>query len=156
MQQYLTRKNSLGLAFAAAAVALSAPASAQVAGWTGRYVWEENVGRQGGSSPSDSIAAFITYTLSIGPGNGATGCTLNGQGFQTNKRIQCTVTPRGNTIIVKFYRFGPDNMFNDGYTRGQALFTLTRTGRGLTTTLQGLRASNRGTPRVGRLFHPSR
>lgn len=127
-------------------------ASAQPAEWTGRYVWEENVGRHGGTTPRDSITAFITYTLSIGPGNGSTGCRLNGEGLQTNKQIQCTVTPRGAAIIVKFYRYGPDNMFNDGYRPGQALFTLTRTPRGLSTALQGLSASSRTTPRTGKLF----
>ena len=152
MKTHLIGTNAITLALAAAAATLPAPASAQVGGWTGRYVWEENVGRQGGSDPRDSIMAFITYTLSIGPGNGPTRCALNGQGFQTNKRIQCTVTPRGNSVIVKFYKYGPDNMFNQGYRPGQALFTLTRTRFGVTTSLQGLTASNRSTPRRGKLF----
>ena len=152
MKTYLAGTNAITLALAVAAATLPAPASAQVAGWTGRYVWEENVGRHGGSDPRDSIVAFITYTLSIGPGNGPTRCALNGQGLQTNKRIRCTVTPRGNALIVKFYRYGPDNMFNDRYRPGQALFTLTRTRFGITTSLQGLTASSRSTPRRGKLF----
>ena len=139
---------------AAATTALPANAAAQVASWDGRYVWEESVGQHG--VPGEGIAAFITYTLAVGPGNGPTRCTLNGQGLQTNKRIQCTVTPRGNAAIVKFYGYGPDNMFRDGYSTGQVLFTLTRGPAGITTSLQGLTASSRSTPRSGRLFRPVR
>lgn len=146
-------RNPLATAIGLALVATAAtPASAQVAGWNGRYVWEENVGRHGGSSPDDSIVAFITYTLSIGPGNGPTGCTLNGQGFQTNKRIRCTVTPERGSIVVKFHGYGADNMFDSGYRRGQALFTLNRSPRGIATQLQALTASSDATPRAGNLF----
>lgn len=152
MNMHLMAPKSFALALAVAAAALPAAASAQVAGWNGRYVWEESVGRHGGNTPRDSIAAFITYTLSIGRGNGPTGCTLNAEGLQTNKRIQCTVTPRGNAAIVKFYKYGPDNMFGDGYRPGQPLFTLTRTRGGIATALQGLSASSRTTPRSGKLF----
>lgn len=144
----------LGIASATltlAAVA-SQPASAQVATWQGRYIWEEDVGRYGGPDKRDSVVAFITYTLHIGPSAGATGCSLEGQGFQTNKRIRCTVTPQGRSAIVKFYGYGPDNMFDSGYRRGQPLFTLTRGPRGIVTTLQGLKASSRTTPRSGTLF----
>lgn len=143
--------------FAAAAATLAAalptaPAdAAPLASWHGRYVWEENVGRQGGSAPGEGIVAFVTYTLSIGPGNGATGCTLNGQGFQTNTRILCTATPQGNSVIVKFYKFGPDNMFGS-YRIGAPLFTLTRGPGGLTTRLAALIKSSDSTPSVGRLF----
>jgi hypothetical protein len=143
---------SVALTLVAAAAALPAAAPAQVAGWTGRYVWEEDVGRHGGNDPRDNIAAFITYRLQVGPGAGPTGCRLEGQGLQTNKRIQCTVTPQGRSAIVKFYGYGPDNMFDDGYRRGQTLFTLTRGPRGITTTLQALKPSNRTTPRSGTLF----
>ncbi len=151
MRTKVSTKALIGLSLAAAAT-LAVPASAQLAGWNGRYVWEEGVGRQGGSDPRDSVAAFITYTLSIGPGNGPTRCTLNGQGFQTNKRIRCTATPQQGGIVVKFYGYGADNMFDDGYRPGQPLFTLTRTPRGIVTRLQGLRASSDATSRTGRLF----
>lgn len=146
------RAKWMALTLAAAAAVLPAAAPAQVAGWNGRYVWEEDVGRHGGTDPRNSIVAFITYRLQVGPGAGPTGCRLDGQGFQTNKRIRCTVTPQGSSAIVKFYGFGPDNMFDDGYRRGQALFTLTRAPRGLTTTLQALKPSNRTTMRSGTLF----
>ena len=39
--------------------------------------------------------------------------------------------PQGRSAIVKFYGYGPDNMFDSGYRRGQPLFTLTRGPRGI-------------------------
>ncbi|PCD04296.1 hypothetical protein COC42_08425 [Sphingomonas spermidinifaciens] len=146
------RSVALTIAAATAAASLPTAAAAQVAGWHGRYVWEEDVGRRGGTDPGDSIAAFITYRLQVGPNAGSTGCRLEGQGLQTNKRILCTITPQRGSAIVKFYGYGPDNMFDDGYRRGQTLFTLTRGPRGITTTLQALKPSNRATPRSGTLF----
>jgi hypothetical protein len=142
---------SIGLIIAAAAATLAPHAAAQTAGWNGRYVWEEAVGRHGGSTPSDSVAAFITYTLAIGPGNGPTGCLLSGQGLQTNRRIQCTVTPRANAITIKFYKFGTGNV-GGRYPSGAALLTLSRTRGGITTTLHGLGPSGNATPRNGQLF----
>ncbi|WP_156348979.1 MULTISPECIES: DUF5991 domain-containing protein [unclassified Sphingomonas] len=153
MRTRFAATTTITLSLAAMAATFTTPASAQDAGWNGRYVWEENVGRHGGNTPTDSIVAFITYTLGVGPGNGPTGCTLNGQGFQTNKRIRCTVTPQGKSIVIKFHGYGADNMFDSGYRRGQALFTLTRTPRGLVTALQALTASADATPRTGKLFY---
>ncbi|MEP9400449.1 DUF5991 domain-containing protein [Sphingomonas silueang] len=138
---------ALGLATLATAPATAAPLSS----WYGRYVWEENVGRHGGDTPQDSIAAFVTRTLSIGPGNGATGCTLNGQGFQTNTRILCTATPQGDSVVIKFYKFGPDNMFGN-YRIGSTLLTMTRTPGGIVTRLAAMGPSSDATPRTGKLF----
>ncbi|MEN3748240.1 DUF5991 domain-containing protein [Sphingomonas sp. HF-S3] len=137
---------------AAAIPAVATPAAAQAGGWNGRYVWEEDVGRHGGTTPSDSITAFITYTLTIGPRAGPTRCMLNGQGFQTNRRIQCTAVPNGATLTVKFRRFGAENFPGDSWAPGQTLFTLSRGKRGIATSLQALTPSNRTTPRSGTLF----
>jgi hypothetical protein len=138
---------------AAAAIPAGAiPASAQGSGWNGRYVWEENVGRHGGTTPTDGITAFITYTLTIGPLAGPTGCMLHGEGYQTNRQIQCTAIPRGTMVAVKFRRFGAENFPGDNWSPGQTLFTLNRGKRGITTSLQALTPSNRATPRSGTLF----
>jgi hypothetical protein len=138
---------ALGLALAGVPAATAAP----LPEWSGRYVWEEPIGRIGGSTPADSLVAFVTYTLALGPGNGPAGCTLNGQGYQTYRRLQCTATPQGNSVIVTFYRFGPDNI-GGSYPVGAPLFTMTRTPDGIVTQLQALRASSDMTPQTGRLF----
>lgn len=153
MKTHSIRALAIGAAmFTAATLPAAAAPSAIQGGWNGRYVWEEDVGRHGGTTPSDSITAFITYTLTIGPGAGPSGCSLNGQGLQTNRRIQCTAVPGGNTLVVKFRRFGAENFPGDSWSAGQSLFTLSRGKRGITTALQALTPSNRNTPRGGMLF----
>lgn len=133
------------------AAATTAPATAQVAGWNGRYVWEESLGRIGGSNPRESVATFITYTLSLGAGNGSTGCMVRAEGYQTNLRLQCTATPQGKALIVKFYRFAaPAGGYQ--YRMGAPLFTLTRTRTGIVTRLQALGPASDASPRSGRLF----
>lgn len=142
-----------GAGAAGSSSAAGAAQSAPLAAWNGRYVWEESLGRIGGSSPSEGAAAFVTHTLSLGPGNGATGCTLNAEGFQTNTRMLCTATPSGTSVVViKFYKFGPDNA-RGRHTMGERLLTLTREPGGtIGTQLEGLRASSDAAPRKGRFF----
>lgn len=136
---------------AAASAADPTPVSGLPA-WHGRYVWEESLGRIGGSLPSEGAAAFVTHTLTLRAANGTTRCVLEAQGFQTNTRIQCTATPQGVSVIIKFYKFGPDNV-GGRYTLGERLFTLTRDGGGgLTTQLEGLTPSSDATVRKGRFF----
>ncbi|MET3494625.1 DUF5991 domain-containing protein [Variovorax boronicumulans] len=142
---------AVGAGTAASANAGRALPSAPLAAWNGRYVWEESLGRIGGSSPSEGAAAFVTHTLSLGPGNGATGCTLNAEGFQTNMRMLCTATPSGTSVVVKFYKFGPDNVRGQR-TTGERLLTLTREPGGIVTQLEGLRPSSDAAPRKGRFF----
>lgn len=127
------------------------PSSRALSAWHGRYVWEESLGRTGGSSPSEGVASFVTYTLSIGPDQGPTGCTLDASGFQTNTRMQCTATPTGPSVVVKFYRFGPDDV-RGRHATGDRLLTLTREGSGLVTQLEGLQPASDRTARRGRLF----
>ena len=128
----------------------AAPSGPLVA-WHGRYVWEESLGRIGGSSPAEGAAAFVTHTLSLGPSAGATGCTLNAQGFQTNTRVLCTATPVGTSVDIKFYRAAPGNV-GGRHAIGDRLFTLTRDGGGIGTRLEALDPASDSTPRTGRLF----
>lgn len=148
-------KAATGLCLALAAMTAAPAVAAPLSNWHGRYVWEEHVGRRGGSAPGEGIEAFVTYTLALGPGNGPTGCRLIGQGLQTNRRIQCTATPQRDSVVIKFYRFGPDNI-GGGYRTGTPLFTLTRTQTGVVTRLQGLRPSSDATRDTGRLFQRAR
>lgn len=136
-----------------AATAASPTKAAPLAAWQGRYVWEESLGRIGGSSPSEGAAAFVTHTLSLGPGNGSTSCTLNSAGFQTHTRMLCTATPSGTSIVIKFYKFGPDDVRDrTAMAIGAPLLTLHRDPSGIATQLQGLNPASDATPRSGRLF----
>ena len=120
--------------------------------WHGRYLWEESLGRIGGASSSEGVASFVSYTLALGPGNGATGCTLSAQGYQTMMRMQCTATPSGASMVtIKFYKFGADNV-RGRHTMGERLLTLTRDGGGIQTQLEGLNPASDATARQGRLF----
>ena len=128
------------------------PPSTPLAAWNGRYVWEESLGRIGGATAAEGAAAFVTYTLALGPGNGATSCTLNAQGFQTNMRMQCTATPQGGAVVIKFYRYGADNL-RGKHAMGERLMTLRPDGAGgITTQLETLQPASDATTRSGRLF----
>jgi|GEM_PF-4871170 len=119
--------------------------------WHGRYVWEESIGRVGGSAPSEGVAAFINHTLVLGPSAGSTSCALNGDGYQTHRRIICTATPEGQSLVIKFYQFAPGNALGR-HQVGQRLFTLTRAPEGVVTRLEGLAPAVDNMPRSGMLF----
>ncbi len=133
------------------------PASAGTpsSAWHGRYVWEESLGRIGGATPSEGMAAFINHSLVLGPSAGATGCVLNGDGYQTHRRIICTATPEGQSLVIKFYKFAPDNALGR-YQVGQRLFTLTRGPEGVMTRLEGLGRAADHMPRSGMFFRLTR
>lgn len=128
----------------------AAPGTSQAA-WQGRYVWEESVGRIGGAAPSQGVAAFITHMLVLGPSAGPTSCALSGDGYQTHRRIICTATPEGRSLVIKFYKFGPDNALGR-HQVGERLFVLTRMPDGLMTQLEGLTPAIDNAPRSGALF----
>lgn len=147
MFRSFTAAVTAGLAtLALAPVAEAAP----LATWHGRYVWEESLGRIGGDTPADGLAAFVTTTLVLGPSAGPTQCRINAEGYQTYKQMQCTATPEMNALVIKFYKFNADS--TGRYTLGTPLFRMTRTPGGLVTRLQAMQPSSDATPRSGRLF----
>lgn len=138
---------------AVVALALSAPAhAASTPGWDGTYIWEDPLGRVGGSNAAEGVAVFVTYTLTIGLGTGETGCWLTIEGYQTDQEIACTAVAQGTSLVVKF-----DSLVNSArparYPAGAALLTLTR-GGALVTQLQALKDS-RNVARKGLLFRPA-
>lgn len=140
----------IGLGMVALSVAAPAGA-ARLADWYGRYVWEESLGRIGGATPAEGVAAFVTHTLTLGRSGGSTGCMLNAEGFQTDEHIRCTATPQGNALVVKFYGLAAQSR-GATYRRGTPLFTLMRTPAGLVTRLQASGPTSDAGPRRGRLF----
>lgn len=75
---------------------------------------------------------------------------LTAEGFQADSRIQCTATPQGQALIIKFYKSASAS--SDRYRIGAALFTLSRTRSGIVTRLQALSPAIDHSPRSGRLF----
>jgi hypothetical protein len=122
------------------AAAIAAPAVAQPANWHGTYVYEEEVGPTGGGNTPGAPVAFITYRLTIG----AKGCVLTAQGYQTDKQVDCTVTPQGKSAVIKFRRYSgsPTPPQYNRFTSGQPLLTLTRSPRGVVTKWQGITLSS--------------
>lgn len=149
---FKTIKTALALTFATAAVAIPTVSSAApLSTWYGTFVWEESLGRIGGDTPQDGIAAFTTYRLTIRPAARDAGCIVNIEGYQRYEQLKCTATPEGEKVIVKLYKFRDSDQGR--YPSGTPLFTLIRTENGIMTQLQALDPSSDRTPRAGRLFH---
>ena len=138
------------LALAALACAVAAPAIA-VPRWTGRYIYEESLGRD----LSGTTALFITHTLTLSPGGG---CSLLTEGVQTYVRVRCRTVRQGDALAVLFRSYddrdGANGLGPRQYRPGTALFTLTPTNRGLVTRWQGYERAPKG-PRAGRYFRRS-
>lgn len=140
-------------AWALAALTLPAPAqAASTPGWDGAYVWEDALGRIGGSDATESAAAFVTYTLMIGIGTGETGCWLSIEGYQSDEEIACTAAAQGTSLVIRFEHTA-NSARPPRYAKGAALLTLTR-GGALVTQLQALKDSS-NVARKGLLFRPA-
>lgn len=75
---------------------------------------------------------------------------LTGEGYQLNVQMQCTATPQGKSVIIKFYKFGANAPGR--YAMAAPLFTMSRTESGIVTRLQALQPSSTATPHTGHLF----
>ena len=139
----LSRALAAGSALAAATLTLTSPAAAQgrpsaaALSWYGTYTAQEMVERGQGA-----LYAPVDYRLTVTNN----GCRLRAQGVMTDYDIRCTARINGQSLIIGFQSFGDGSMRNQydvaPYRRGEALFTLTRNGRALRTTWQGLSTNN--------------
>lgn len=108
-------------------------ASAHAAGpWDGTYVYEQGLGKGTGG-----ISLFVTHTLTIdGPQ-----CGLVAEGYQTDERIRCKATAKGDRLEVSFVSFRDGSTVNrfgvKEYEANHPLFTLARKGDAIATTWQG-------------------
>lgn len=116
---------ALGLIAAATIAATPAP-------WTGKYVFEEEIG----PNLSKTMVNFITHELTLT----ATDCRLKAQGYQTDEEIRCTAQPRGANLELRFKSYGDGRTVNKYGTRiyevGEPLLTLSRPAGKLTTRFQ--------------------
>lgn len=149
MPNLLKSAAAIGLALVAPLAAVPAVA-APLSTWYGTFVWEEALGRVGGPAREDSVAIFVTHTLTLGAAAGSTGCLLRAEGYQTDEQIKCTATPEGESVIIKYYAFRPNPRYR--YPSGTPLFRIARTERGLVTRLQAYRPTSDASPATGRLF----
>lgn len=110
----------VALAMATAACAGSAP---DKAGWSGRYHYDFDAGKNAAGT-----GMVVSYTLTLAPG----ACRFTAEGYQTDETILCEAkqTPAGLDIDFKSYGDGKatDAYGNAEYTVGQALFTLQNKG----------------------------
>lgn len=116
------------LLLATALIAIVVPATAAAPGWTGRYSFENGLGRNAGGTYMS-----IEHNLVIGPRS----CRLTASGYQTDTDIICRANGAGGTLTVNFVSNGDGRIANQygviQYRPGQTLFTLTRSPRGLVT-----------------------
>jgi hypothetical protein len=129
--------------------ATAAPALAQGA-WTGRYVYEEPLGRD---AVGTGITISVVHRLTLAPGS----CRLDAQGYQTDTHIRCRAVPLGpNRLQVRFVSHGdgrPTNQFGVAqYRPGQPLLTLTRAPGGRLVTTWQAYGLNSGA-KTGRFLH---
>lgn len=147
-----------GLAFAGISFAAASPAEAQrrpspaALSWYGTYVYSQQVPRGSGDN---MIMGSVDYRLTVTN----RGCRLDMQGVMTNTHIRCSARINGQNLVVSFLSYTNGRQVNEYGTRlyrpGQALLTLQRSGRGLTTHWQAIRPDD-DRVRSGRYFRKIR
>lgn len=139
------RTLAAGMALVAAAMAVASPATAQdrpsaaALSWYGTYTAQEMIPRGMGQG---QIMAPINYRVTVTND----GCRFRSEGVMTDQDIRCTARISGQSLIIGFYSYSNGSMRNEydvaRFRRGQPLLTLTRSGRGLRTTWQGISPGN--------------
>lgn len=86
--------------------------------WAGTYTFEEDGGRNAGGT-----AIFIGHELVIMPTDDGLRATLQSNGYQTSKDLNCTVKVNGTKLEIYFESYGEDNVL-ESYAAGDLLLTL--------------------------------
>ena len=87
-------------------------------GWAGSYLFEEDGGRNAGGT-----AIFITHELNVMETDDGLRATIQSNGYQTSKDLNCTAKVVGNKLEIYFESYGESNMF-ETYSQGDLLLTL--------------------------------
>jgi hypothetical protein len=98
---------------------LVATASAQKE-WIGHYTFEEDGGRNAGGT-----AIFISHELVVMESDDGLIATLQSNGYQTSKDLNCKAKAIGNKLEIYFDNYGENNIF-ESYAPGDLLLTLER------------------------------
>lgn len=111
---FTMKRAVLSLAFALVCVA-SAIGQAE---WVGTYSFDEDGGRNAGGT-----AIYITHELFVMETDDGLRATLQSNGYQTSKDLNCTARVKGNKLEIFFDSYGEDNVF-ESYSPGDLLLTL--------------------------------
>lgn len=96
---------------------LCAAASAQKE-WVGTYTFDEDGGKNAGGTP-----IFIVHELVVMETDDGLRATLQSNGYQTSKDLNCSAKVLGNKLQIIFESYGENNVF-ETYEKGDLLLTL--------------------------------
>lgn len=86
--------------------------------WVGTYMFEEDGGKNAGGT-----AIFIVHELTVMETDDGLRATLQSNGYQTSKDLNCTARVKGNKLEIVFDSYGENNVF-ETYSPGDLLLTL--------------------------------
>ena len=93
--------------------------------WIGSYTFDEDGGRNAGGT-----VIFIVHELVILETDDGLRATLQSNGYQTSKDLNCSAKPKGSKLEIYFESYGENNVF-ESYSPGDLLLTLEkRTAKG--------------------------
>lgn len=99
--------------------ALAASAFAQ-SDWAGTYTFDEDGGKNAGGT-----GIYIIHELVVFETDDGLRATLQSNGYQTSKDLNCTARIKGNRLEIIFEGYGESNIF-ETYAPGDLLLTLER------------------------------
>jgi len=86
--------------------------------WVGTYTFDEDGGKNAGGS-----AIFISHELVVMETDDGLRATLQSNGYQTSKDLNCTARVKGNKLEIVFDSYGENNIF-ETFEPGDLLLTL--------------------------------
>lgn len=86
--------------------------------WVGTYTFDEDGGKNAGGTP-----IFIVHELVIMETDDGLRATLQSNGYQTSKDLNCSAKALGNKLQIIFESYGENNVF-ESYEKGDVLLTL--------------------------------
>jgi hypothetical protein len=95
--------------------------------WVGNYSFSEDGGKNAGGT-----AIFISHELNVMETDDGLIATLQSNGYQTSKDLNCKAKAEGTKLLIYFDGYGENNIF-EPYRPGELLLTLeTKTAKGKT------------------------
>lgn len=86
--------------------------------WAGTYTFDEDGGKNAGGT-----TIFISHELNVMESDDGLIATLQSNGYQTSKDLNCKAKVQGAKLLIFFDSYGENNIF-ETYSPGDLLFTL--------------------------------